>query len=54
MTAKGHVGPQRTTRAHPVLFSEGDEDTEEVQFGDLDLGADAQEEPIASKLLIRW
>ncbi|XP_051979360.1 uncharacterized protein LOC127640703 isoform X1 [Xyrauchen texanus] len=48
MTAKGHVGPQRTTRAHPILFSEGEEDTEEAQFGDLELGADAQEEAIAS------
>ncbi len=48
MTAKGHFGPQRTTRAHPVLFSEGEEDTVEAQVGDLELAAGAQEEAISS------
>ncbi len=48
MTAKGHFVPQRTTRAHPVLFSEGEEDTVEAQVGDLELAAGAQEEAISS------
>lgn len=46
MTTRGHGGPQRITRAHPILLSEGEEDTVEAQAGDLELEAGATEEAV--------
>ncbi|KAI2657312.1 Zinc finger and SCAN domain-containing protein 23 [Labeo rohita] len=43
MTIRGQGGPQRITRAHPILFSDGEEDTVEAQAGDLELQAGAPE-----------
>lgn len=46
MATRGQGGPQRITRAHPNLFSEGEEDTVEAQVGDLDYVAGAPEEAV--------
>ncbi len=47
MTTRGQGGPQRNTRAHPILFSEGEEDTVEAQVGDWELAvAGAPEEAV--------
>ncbi len=37
MTTRGQGVPQRNTRAHPILFLEGEEDTVEAQVGDWEL-----------------
>ncbi len=39
MTTRGQEGLQRNTRAHSILFSEGEEDTVEAQAGYLEMAA---------------
>lgn len=46
MTTRGQGGPQRITRAHPILFSDGEEDTVEAQLADLELVAVAPGEAV--------
>lgn len=46
MTTKEQGGPQRGTRAHPILFSEWEEDTFEAQVGDMELAAGTPEEAV--------
>lgn len=46
MAAKAPAGPQRVTRAHPVLFSEEEDTVDAVNAGEMELGTAAYEEAI--------